>query len=764
MPLSNDLISQFVKATNDDRKQETETTIYATAGKTEDGVTYVTFDGAEQPTPVITTTDMQENERVKVTIKDHQAIATGNVSSPGINLNTQINTGINDGTVPVSDIFTATTAYVEELYAQKAYIEELVAEKATIDELIANNITVTDLIAQKATMDKLIANKITVIDLIANEATIDKLIADKATIGDLIAKKADIEYLHANYANIDFANITEAAIEKLYSNIGVIEGFTTKDATVTDKLVAVNIHGDVINAGTLKADKLVVKGTDGLYYRLNVDALGETAVAGKEEYQNGLDGSVIVAQSITANKISATDLVAFNATIGRFNIDLPTDENGEYEDVGSIYSGAKASVDNTTTGIYMDSEGQFAVGDADNYLKFYKDDEGQNKFIVSADEIKFGTGKKTVESYVDETIDNVDLGGRNLLRESNKMPKTIGRDSKCWSYYDTAEYIDNYKGTNFCAVNATDIWSGVAFYLNAFMDEFKVGDTMTFSVNVDNINENHPANIWFYLMQFNGDGVRVYESEILNASVKTLLPGESDRITYTWTLDQESIDVINGGGTSRFTIQLATSDSYNACFYAPKLEKGNKATDWSPAPEDATTEVSAAIEKLRDEIRMSVTDENGESLMVQSGDGWTFNISNIQGAIDSASGAAAEANNKADDVAQEIAGWMPTLESAKENSEYIHVGTYQDLSTNNDEPCIELGEADTENKVIITNTKSLFKIGSDIPTKVSNKGVETDNMEVDNDFIQRNESSSGYYVWKVRSNGNYGLQWRGGNS
>lgn len=551
MPLSNDLISQFVKATNDDHKQETETTIYATAGKTEGGVTYVTFDGAEQPTPVVTTTDMQENERVKVTIKDHQAIATGNVSSPGINLNTQINTGVDNGTVPVSDIITATTAYVDALYAQKAYIEELVAEKATIDELIANNITVTDLIAQKATMDEMIANKITVIDLIGDKATIDNLIADNATIGDLIAKKADIEHLHANYANIDFANITEAAIGKLYSNIGVIEGFTTKDATVTDKLVAVNIHGDVINAGTLKADKLIIKGEDGLYYRLNAASLGDEVVATKEEYKEGLDGSVIIADSVTANKISTTDLVAFNATLGRFNIDVPSNEEGEYEDTGSIYSGAKASVDNTTTGVYMDSEGQFAVGDADNYLKFYKDENGNNKFIVSVDELRLGTSKDTIEDYVGQ-------------------------------------------------------------------------------------------------------------------------------------------------------------------------------------------QKQAVINQLRDEISMLVTDENGQSVMVQNGDGWTFNLSNVKGVVESE--------------------WGAVLQSAKDNSDYVNIGTY------GDQPCIELGESSNDSKVIITNTESLFKIGSDIPTKVSNTGVETDNIKVDNDLIQRNESSSGYYVWKVRNNGNYGLQWKGGNS
>ena len=50
-----------------------------------------------------------------------------------------------------------------------------------------------------------------------------------------------------------------------------------------------------------------------------------------------------------------------DATIGGFNI---TD--------GSLYSGVKQSADNSTLGVYMYSDAQFAIGDNNNYLKFYK--------------------------------------------------------------------------------------------------------------------------------------------------------------------------------------------------------------------------------------------------------------------------------------------------------------------------------------------------------------------------------------------------------
>jgi len=188
---------------------------------------------------------------------------------------------------------------------------------------------------------------------------------DWITTQSLEAVQAKIESLDTTYANIDFANIGTAAIEKFIATSGLIKDAVVGDQTVTGELVGVTISGDLIKANTIKADSLIVKGTNGLYYALNVNALGETTASSDIKYQNGIDGSNIIAQSVTADKIKVTDLTAFNATIGGFNIGT-----------NSIYSGAKESVSNTTRGIYMDTDGQFALGDDSNYLKFYKTSSG----------------------------------------------------------------------------------------------------------------------------------------------------------------------------------------------------------------------------------------------------------------------------------------------------------------------------------------------------------------------------------------------------
>ena len=68
---------------------------------------------------------------------------------------------------------------------------------------------------------------------------------------------------------------------------------------------------------------------------------GVTTSTEQTEY-NSLNGSIITAKSITAEKVDVHDLVAFNATIGGFKI---TDT--------SIYSGVKNSITNPTRGLHL---------------------------------------------------------------------------------------------------------------------------------------------------------------------------------------------------------------------------------------------------------------------------------------------------------------------------------------------------------------------------------------------------------------------------
>lgn len=81
MALSNDIISQFVKITNDTTETKKESIVYGTIVNYE-GTKYVKIDGSDLLTPITSTADSQDGERVTVMIKNHTATVTGNVSSP----------------------------------------------------------------------------------------------------------------------------------------------------------------------------------------------------------------------------------------------------------------------------------------------------------------------------------------------------------------------------------------------------------------------------------------------------------------------------------------------------------------------------------------------------------------------------------------------------------------------------------------------------------------------------------------------------------
>ena len=398
MPLSSELVSQFAKIASNKPKEEKESTVYGTT-VIQNGNKYVKLDGSELLTPASFTTNIANGERVTVLIKNHMAIVTGNITSPAAR---------SSEVEEIGDKADAASAAVKNLTADNIKVnQKLEAQEGSIKNLTSDNVTINNkLNAQEASIGNLEAENVTITgklevaegnisNLQADNVTINEsLTAAKASIKDLDTKKLSADQADIKYANIDFTNIGKAAIENFYATSGIIKDLVIGDTSVTGKLVGVTITGDLIEGGTVKADKLVILGEDGLYYKLNVNALGETTAASDPKYQNGLDGSVIVAKSITAEKVNVHDLVAFDATIGGFNISD-----------SSIYSGAKESVTNGTRGIYLDKNGQISFGDADNFIRYYKDADGTYKLEISAANISIKSSGEG--SNLNDEISNI---------------------------------------------------------------------------------------------------------------------------------------------------------------------------------------------------------------------------------------------------------------------------------------------------------------------------------------------------------------------
>lgn len=498
MALSDELISQFAKVVNKNNKQSSETTVYGTVVTDGNGNKYVKLDGSDQLTPLSdnerpsadsTTANANNGERVSVLIKDHSATVTGNISSPSVrsedfdNLENDV-TDIKKFDIVIAEKVQANEGYIKKLQTDKADIGDLTAANAKITELETKKASVEDLNAAKADITNLKATKIdaevanakfaTIENLNATNANISDLEANKANVADLTAANAKITELETKklstaeaeikFANIDFTNITEAAVSKLFSDSGIIKDLVVSEGHITGELVGVTIKGDIIEGGTVKADKLVVKGSDGLFYKLNTD--GITTTAEQTEY-NSLNGSVITAQSITAEKINVDDLVAFDATIGGFHITN-----------NSLYSGVKSSAINTTRGVFLGNDGQIAFGDSSNFIKYYKDTDGKYKLAISAESLKFSATNKSVQETIkSEVTGYVSSRGENLVTNGTA---SLGNNTNfSFTEYDGTEQY--YSAGSFKCVGRKQLFS----------DEFipiDINQRYTFSYHIKTTN------------------------------------------------------------------------------------------------------------------------------------------------------------------------------------------------------------------------------------------------------------------------------------
>lgn len=388
MKLSSDLLNKFAKITKDKTPEKQETIAYGTIVKSNDS-TFVKLDGSDILTPVSTTADTEDNERVIVQIKNHKALITGNMSSPSARSET------------VKDL----SDRLNEFNLDHAIIVELESDNVEIKkQLSAANANITSLQTTKIDADIANAKFATIENL---TATNTKLYNLESTYGDFVvlttqnfeSVNAKIEGklsatdIEGKYANIDFSNITDATMQNFYASSGLIDNVIIQNGVVTGELQGVTISGDLINASTIVADKLVLLGNDGLYYKLN--ASGDKVESTQTDY-NSLNGEIIKAKTITANKINVSDLSAFNATIGGFSITT-----------NSLYSGVKNSVNNTTRGSYLDNDGQVSFGDASNYVRFYKNTDNSYKLDISASSIVFGNDKTNIETVITDINDNI---------------------------------------------------------------------------------------------------------------------------------------------------------------------------------------------------------------------------------------------------------------------------------------------------------------------------------------------------------------------
>lgn len=158
---------------------------------------------------------------------------------------------------------------------------------------------------------------------------------------------------------------------------------------------------------------------------------------------------------------------------------------------------------------------------------------------------------------------------------------------------------------------------------------------------------------------------------------------------------------------------------------------------------------SSKIEQIVQAISMLVTGENGESLMTQTETGWVFNFASFQKALN-------DATSNINDLTVDTGALNGKIDTM--NQSIADLGVYTDyikFGVDNGKPCIILGETDSAFKVVITNTDIRFMEGSTTPASISNETLNIEKAAINEELRQ------GGFSWMARSNGNYGLVWRG---
>lgn len=129
---------------------------------------------------------------------------------------------------------------------------------------------------------------------------------------------------------------------------------------------------------------------------LTASQIGAGAITADKIASNAITSDKVSAGAITANKISVSDLSALGATIGGFKLNSV-----------SIYSENKTSVSSEATGIYLDKNGQMAIGDGTNYIKYYKGSDSKYHLAISADELVMSTGTR-LEVFLGQLSQSID--------------------------------------------------------------------------------------------------------------------------------------------------------------------------------------------------------------------------------------------------------------------------------------------------------------------------------------------------------------------
>lgn len=168
-----------------------------------------------------------------------------------------------------------------------------------------------------------------------------------------------------------------------------------------------------------------------------------------------------------------------------------------------------------------------------------------------------------------DSIDNLEIGGRNLILKSETKP--------------ISKYIDAI--TTQTGIKVSEWGTNNAIRSYGVCNSNKIFGTLTTgsSSPVSALGQAYVHSIY---VKNNGETPIIISNNGIGGS-RTIQPGESTRV------------ILHGTGDNARYLQFVffssnLDDAFDVTYWHPKIEIGDKATDWTPAPEDVDEEIKNA--------------------------------------------------------------------------------------------------------------------------------------------------------------------------
>lgn len=273
-------------------------------------------------------------------------------------------------------------------------------------------------------------------------------------------------------------------------------------------------------------------------------------------------------------------------------------------------------------------------------------------------------------------IDNLQIGGRNLFLNTSNYTA----DSP---YSITSNKVDNY---------ILSFNNGKTIYTT---QSFKAGDVITVQAQSNlpwsNNHGNQPGTCGFWLYYGSSDlakqGGYIFPHFLMGDSKNTSF---KQVVTIPFVANLNDIYI-----AFRFNTYSDGTANVTGKFWNLKLERGNTATDWTPAPEDLETRISAAETEISN---------NKKQIALKASQ---TEVTNLKGAL----GDLSVYTNKKTTMVQDITGWQYTWDTVI-NTDAAEIASHKDYITF-DKGNIILGDSASASKLKLTKDSIQFKGTSD---------------------------------------------------